>query len=339
MTERGRDIVIGVFVLLGLAVLGLLIIKFNTAVDYFGGMRNYYIEIQADKTAAVLAGQTVHLNGYPIGEIKSVRLADDPRQGVIITATIGQDFRIPSDVDTVYIYQAQLGPPWIDIEVLGTNSDQFHPTTPGEVVPTRFKALIPPDAFAQISELAEQLKPTLQELGPALSRIAALAENLNLALAGPDQPDPDRPSLQSLARQFSQTLDNLNAVIGDQQNRENLKQSLANLSQAGRDASEALTEFKAFSAQAKQSTSQLSLELRDAGQAVIDSSQQISQLLRHLDQAVQQVNQGQGTAGKVLYDPALYEEMLSSTENLNEAIHEFRTLLNKWSREGMKVKW
>ena len=115
--------------------------------------------------------------------------------------------------------------------------------------------------------------------------------------------------------------------------------SLANLSQAGTDASEALKEFKAFAAQAKQSTSQLSLDLRDAAQAVINSSEQISNLLQHLNQAIEQVNQGQGTAGKILYDPELYEEMLSATENLNQAVQELRALLSKWSRDGMKVDW
>ena len=339
MTETGRNTVIGTFVLLGLIVLGLLIIKFNTAVDYFGGLRDYYIEIKADKTAAVLPGQTVHMNGYPIGQIRDVRLADDPRDGVIITAAIGQDYRIPNDVNTVHIYQGQLGPPYIEIKVVATNSDVSHPNTPGQLVPTRFIANIPPDAFTQISHLAEQLKPTLDQLGPALSRIADLAENLNLMLAGDDQPDPDRPSLQTLAQQFSDTLDNLNSVIGDPQTRENLKQSFANLSQAGADASEALKEFKAFAVTAKQSTSQLSLDLRDTAQTVIDTSQQVTELLRHLDQAVQHVNQGKGTAGKILYDPELYQQMLSSSEDLNQAIQEFRNLLSKWSSDGMKVKW
>ncbi|NIA07300.1 MAG: hypothetical protein GWP14_06645 [Actinobacteria bacterium] len=293
MTERGRNIVIGLFVLLGLVVLGLLIVKFQAAVDYFGGRRDYYIEIQAEKTAAVLAGQTIHLNGYPIGTIKSVRLAEDPRDGVIITAAIGQAYNIPEDVDTVFIYQGQLGPPFIEINALPSHSPVPMEKTPGQVVAT-LKAQIPPDAFSQISQLAEQ---------------------------------------------FSQTLDNLNSLIGDQQNRDNFRKSLANLSQAGADASEALKEFKAFAAQARKSTSQLSLDLRDAAQSVIGNSEQISELFRHLDQAARQINQGKGTAGKILYDPALYEELLSSSENLNEAVREFRTLLNKWSREGLKVKW
>ncbi len=341
MSERARNTVIGIFVLLGMLVLGLLIVKFRTAVDYFGGMRDYYIEIQAEKTAAVLAGQTIHMNGYPIGQIKSVRLAKDPRNGVIITAAIGQAYSIPKDVDTVHIYQGQLGPPFIDIKVLPSHSDKKFRTTPGEVV-AKLKANIPPDAFSQISQLAEQFKPALQELGPALEKIAALAENLNLMLAGPDQSDAgqaDQVNLRSLAQQFSQTLDNLNSIIGNQQNRDNLQKSLANLSQAGVDASEALKEFRAFAFQAKQSTSQLSLDLRDAAQAVIGNSQQISELLRSLDQAARKINQGRGTAGKMLYDPALYEEMLSSTQNLNEAVREFRVLLKKWNREGMKVKW
>ena len=346
MNERRRDIVVGIFVLLGLVVLGVLIVQFRGAVSYFTGRQNYYLEIEADQTAAVLPGQAVHLNGYPIGEISKVRLADDPRQGVIITASINQAYSIPEDVKTVSIYQGQIGPPFIQIMVLPTNSAKMMDKTPGEVV-ARLKAKIPADPFSQISEMAEELRPTLKELGPALARIAALAENLNRLLVGaePNEAEPsekpgtDQVNLRSLAQQFSQTLNNLNAVIGDEQNRENLKQSLANLSQAGADASEALKELKAFAGQAKNSTSELSINLRDAAQAVINNSEQISILLQHLNKTVEQINQGQGTAGKILYDPQLYEEMLSATENLNEAVQTLHNLLKKWNSEGIKLKW
>ena len=346
MNERGRNVVVGVFVLTGLIVLALLIVKFQGAVSYFSGMQDYYIEIEASQTAAVLSGQTVHLNGYPIGNISSVILADDPRQGVIITVSIRQAYSIPEDVETVDIYQGQIGPPFIDIKVLPTHSAVMMDKTPGKVV-TRLKAHMPADAFSQISGLAEELRPTLKELGPALARIGALAENLNHLLVGaePSESEPSgkdgagQVNLRSLAQQFSQTLNNLNALIGDEQTKKNFKQSLANLTQAGADASEALKELKAFAGQARHATSELELHVRDAAQAVISNSEQISEILQHLNKTVEQIEQGKGTAGKILHDPQLYEEVLSATQDLNQAVQTLHSLLKKWNREGVKLKW
>ena len=218
--------------------------------------------------------------------------------------------------------------------------------TPGQIV-AKLKAYIPPSASGEISNLARELRPALKELGPALANIGALADNLSAILVGPEA-DPTVPSvepgappldLRSLAQQFSQTLDNLNAFVGDEENRENFKQSLVNLRQAGQDASEVLEDLKGFTGQARQTTSELGMQMRDAAQAVISNSEQISQLLGHLNKAAEQVNQGRGTAGKILYDPQLYEEMLSTTEQLNEAVRMLRTLLTKWNKQGLELNW
>ncbi len=346
MTERGRNIIVGLFVLLGLVVLGYLIVKFQSTVGLFTGRGDYYIEIQAEQTAAVLPGQAIHLNGQPIGQIRSVDLAEDPRQGVIIIAAINQKYSIPEDVKVVSIYQGQIGPPYIGIRALPSHSDKMLAKTAGEVVAT-LKANIPPGPFSEISSLAGELKPALKELGPALAKIGALAENLNAMLLGPEDGSTEpangtevaRVDLGSLAKKFSQTLDNLNAFIGDEENKENFKQSLVNLRQAGQDASEALEELKSFSGQAQQTTSELGLQLRDVAQAIIGNSERISELLGHLNKAAEQVNQGRGTAGKILYDPQLYEEMLSTTEQLNEALQMLRNLLAKWNKQGLKLDW
>ena len=344
MSERGRNIVVGLFVLAGLAVLALLIVKFQTGVTYFTGMGDYYIEIQASQTAAVLPGQTIHLNGIAIGQIHSVGLANDqdPRQGVIITAAISHQFSIPEDVTEVSIHQGQLGPPYIDIKVLPSHSAVMMKKTPGEVVAT-LTAHIPPGPFSQISTLANELKPALKELGPALTKIGDLAENLNAMFAGPadDSTDPaaERLDVKGLAQKFSQTLDNLDALIGGQENRENFKKSLANLRQAGDDATKVLEELKGFAGQARQTTVELDNHMRDVAQAIIRNSEQVSTLLAQLNKAAQQINQGQGTAGKILYDPQLYEEMLSVSKELNQAVQTLRILLDKWNKQGLELKW
>ncbi|MCK4850788.1 MAG: MCE family protein [Phycisphaerae bacterium] len=346
MSEHGRNIIVGFFVLLGLAVLAYLIVKFQSTVGLFTGRGDYYIEIQADQTAAVLPGQAIHLNGKPVGRIRSVDLAEDPRKGVIIIAAINQQYSIPDDVKKVFIYQGEIGPPFIQIRALPSHSAVPMKKTAGEVVAT-LKAHIPPGPFSEISSLAVELKPALKELAPALAKIGALADNLSAMLLGPENgatepangAEVTRVNLGNLARKFSQTLDNLNAFIGDEENKENFKQSLVNLRQAGQDASEALEELKGFSGQAQQTTSELGLQLRDVAQAIIGNSERISELLTRLNKAAEQINQGRGTAGKILYDPQLYEEMLLATEQLNEALQMFRNLLTKWNKQGLKLDW
>ena len=350
MSERGRNIVVGLFVLLGLAVLGYLIVKFQATVGLFSDRNDYYIEIQADQTADVLPGQTIHLNGHPVGHIRSVDLADDedPRKGVIIIAAIKQQYSIPEDVTIVSIYQNQIGPPYIEIRALPSHLDKMLEKTVGKVV-AKFEANIPPSAFKEVSNLVVELNLALKELGPALAKIGELANNFNTMLGGPETDPTGTPvepgaraasgDLRSLAKQFSQTLENLNALLGDEENRENFKQSLANLRQAGQDASEVLADIKGFTGQASQTTSELGTKMRDVAQAIIGNSEQISQLLVRLNKAAEQVNQGQGTAGKILYDSKLYEEMLLATEGLNEAVRMLRDLLRKWNEQGLDLKW
>ena len=50
MSERGRNIIVGLFVLAGLAVLALLIEKFQSTAGLLTGRGDYYIDIQADQT-------------------------------------------------------------------------------------------------------------------------------------------------------------------------------------------------------------------------------------------------------------------------------------------------
>ena len=117
------------------------------------------------------------------------------------------------------------------------------------------------------------------------------------------------------------------------------KQSLANLNKATSEAQDVFKEFKALAGDLQKTTGELRLRVRDAAQAVITNSEQISKLLQNLNKAAEQLNSDQGTAGKILYDSKLYEEMLASTENLNQAVEMLRNLLNKWSQEGLKLKW
>ncbi len=79
--------------------------------------------------------------------------------------------------------------------------------------------------------------------------------------------------------------------------------------------------------------------MRDVAQAIIGNSEKVSELLGRLNKAAENLNMGRGTAGKILHDPQLYVEMLSTTEQLNKALQTLRSLLTKWNKQGLKLKW
>ena len=52
---------------------------------------------------------------------------------------------------------------------------------------------------------------------------------------------------------------------------------------------------------------------------------------------VEQARSGQGTAGKFLYDPSLYDNLNDTVGRFQASLDEFRLLIQKWKAEGLPV--
>jgi phospholipid/cholesterol/gamma-HCH transport system substrate-binding protein len=115
-------------------------------------------------------------------------------------------------------------------------------------------------------------------------------------------------------------VDNLNRVVGDQNNQTNLKKTLANLSKATEESITTLQKIREFS----QSGTKTSEEL---GETLID-----------LRRILNKINDGQGTVGKLVNDDKLYNNMVDISEELKVAIEKLKKTLDKTSEKGIQVK-
>jgi len=153
----------------------------------------------------------------------------------------------------------------------------------------------------------------------------------------------------SLVQRFKKTLDKLdtaldsvNKVIGDEANRQNIKAALAefraasakmkDLAQSGESA------FKTYD----KLGGRLLEEIDKFGKVMatfehklapklVDDADRFGELLTALTNTARKLNSDKGTAGKLLNDPKLYNELIDTFATL-------RKMLEKWDTEGVNLK-
>lgn len=71
---------------------------------------------------------------------------------------------------------------------------------------------------------------------------------------------------------------------------------------------------------------------------LVETSNHLTTLLITLNSAASKIDTGDGTAGLLLNDPALYREMLLVSRQLNEALLEFTNLAKQWQETGVELQ-
>jgi ABC-type transporter Mla subunit MlaD len=126
-----------------------------------------------------------------------------------------------------------------------------------------------------------------------------------------------------LFEKVSLLLDNVNTIVGDKENQQNLKNSLANLSKATEESIATLEQIKQFSAAGKTT--------------MITVNEELGETLIEMQRLLYKINSGEGTVGKLINDDKLYENLLNSSEELKDALAGMKKTFNKTSEKGIKV--
>src|SRR5581483_6181602 len=144
---------------------------------------------------------------------------------------------------------------------------------------------------------------------------------------------------------LGQVIDSVKGYIDDPKIRDDLKQSVANLRTATEKADKIGDNLDQFT----QHLDQLSTETRgaiqktqshidDISKSTGDRLVQLAASLDQLQQIVQKINQGKGTAGQFVNDPKLYESLVDTTQELNLTIKDLKRLVEQWEQEGVSLK-
>ena len=353
MSERRQDLLVGLFVLIGLSALGVLVVLFGEAPEWLGGKR-YIVRISFGDLSDVQEGTMLTMRGIQIGRVKGVefKMREHPEQGAYVIAQIEEQYVIPAG-STARVRPAAIGFGRSDIQI------EVPQGATGEALPTDGSAILPGsvgsplDAFisekvvatlematGHIGGLAKELTPVATDLHE-LMRIRPIDEVERARARG----ESLSPNLYSAVERLYRVLTHFDTVLGDPEVQSNVKVALANFRAISEEFQVAAHDIRAFAARGEEIGDKLERaldttdeQLTTVGGKLARNADQLADVLDNVTKATADLAEGEGTMGKFLRDPKLYNEMVLTAQRLRELVVDMQKLIDKLDKKGLFSK-
>lgn len=359
MSDRSRNALIGAFTLGGLTCLAALIYLFGEAQGLFRTEYSIYAKFEADRSPNVRHGTEVMIAGVPVGNVGDIALVDPniPGRGVMAELRIGTRYRIPQG-SVARVILPLMGQPMVDIKPPSELAGPVPPLEPGErisgEVVNPLESVIDPKLMASLDKTVVQIGELAAALKPAANAVTGLLEQRTIAdvenpAAGVDQMTAN---LYTAVQRLYNVLTHFDTVLGDPAVQSNVKLAVDNFRVASEGVKLAVEDLKVFSEQARQvsgiargtmekvdKTVVITQEHIDTlGRKLTGDADKLSRLMDYFLSVGQQMAEGEGTAGLLLRDPKLYDELLLTFQRLGAAAAEMQTLIREWQAGGVGFK-
>ena len=349
MTEKGRNLLIGMMVLLALVILCAMIIIFHEIPTSI--KPGYEIRFTSRDTGGVLEGADVLLNGIRIGRISKIYFTDgDPTKGVTLAATIEPGVKIPRNI-VAHFYKRGLGGSTIIMlktiekptpgKKTPATSSPWLPTDQPVTIPIDWPAgeggLLPAGLVAEISDTLKSVKRMTETLTNLI--------NPPESITGNTETNKAEVNLHNTLSRLDDALTAITTVLGDKENQENIKISLRNLKSATTKAVDALDSFKSTVEDARATLKDISGMTRSTASKInrllsrlMVQADNLGQVLASLHHIITTIESGKGTLGQLVNNPNLYEGIVDAVDQLKITLEMLQKVLIKWKQEGIKIQ-
>ena len=255
----------------------------------------------------LVAAKPIYVNGLQVGQVSRLYFAPDMSGDVIVELVIQSKFPIPKN-STAHIFSADLmGSKSITL-ILG---DSKEIVASGDTLQTSVEGSLMESVNKQVAPLkakAEVLMGSVDTLITAFNAVMNDKSVQNLSTSIED--------IQSTFKNLSSTTSRLDDLATSEGNR--LSSILANvdslsltLSNNREGLSNIISNFESISD---------SLSKANIAEVIHKADSSISSL----NQILAKINEGQGTAGKLMNNDSLYRELNKSAEELNKLLKDIR---------------
>ncbi len=285
-------------------------IRFFQNVPLFGSSYTLYAEFE--DAGGLSPGNPVRMKGVKIGSVEEVRL-DSKSQTVHVRMQMSRGSRIPEGSHARVSGISALG--GVQISILPGPQDNPE-ISPGSTLSA------PPEG-STLKQLTAQ--------APALaSKADSVLTGANLTLAGLNQ------QLQNPDSDLRQTLTSLRKMSGDLEQvtsaeKDNIRQLLQNLERLSSD-------LQSFTGENGDSLDVAVQRLNQSLSRLNRSLSSFEKTTATLDTITTKLNQGKGTAGRLVNDPSLYMKLDSAATNANSLMEDFQKNPNRYLEDMTLVK-
>ena len=262
-------------------------IRFLKGFDIFSRNSAYYAAY--DQTNGVQAASPIMMKGVKIGTVTGISFDPQRSDNVVLQFTIKRQYRIPTDSEAKIFSNRLMGAKAIEI-TYGTADTYQHK---GDTLRSSRARVLMDVAGSELDFFKQKVSQLTGDLSRALDNLNRLMEDNAGNIAG--------------------TLGNLNSVTGDMAQilsaeKNNLKSALENLSKFSDMLGDNAQRVDSISGNVDRGVAQFSEE---------EFAVKLSQTVGHLDDLVARIAQGEGTVGKLMNDPELYDSLNRASENLS----------------------
>ncbi|MEM7626261.1 MAG: MlaD family protein [Planctomycetota bacterium] len=320
MTERNRNIVVGFVTLAGLVGLAFLLLLFGYVPRFV--QSGYFVTIELPDASSLNNGSRVELTGIDIGKVENIDFKQPFGSGVTVRVRIREGVQVPTEAEPQVEKPLLGGSPTIKFAVkdLSNGPPKSFLTTDGSaVVQGRLSPLA--GVFGQIERMSNSFDALSTEWQGVGQKVNAMLETQDLAAVEAGEVSGNLTT--AVARvdlrliEFKEILAGVDAFVNDETLRKDVTATASN----ARKASENLAETMG------------ALESR-----YVALADDVSLVVEQMNKLLVDARKPRGTVGKLVDDPALYDNLDDAAKRIGQAADELKLLLEKWKAEGVPVK-
>ncbi|NOY30385.1 MAG: MCE family protein [Planctomycetes bacterium] len=328
MDDRKKQFRVGI-VVFATAMVAAILIVMNS--DFSGSFfqKRYQLQIMVSEAPGVAPDTPVRRRGILIGRVAEVI---DTDEGALITINIDEHKHVKSN-ENARILTSLIGDAVIDFSPVASSEGAVVVQPGGPPL----QGMYNPNPMDLIANLQGDLKQTIISLGRAGDEVAHLADQLNTVLGDQDVERLGRlvGSLELAVAEFGSVMSNVDDIVGDEEFKVQLKEGLAKLPSVVEDASAILQVLETAVGSADQNLKNLqglTKPLGERGPEIVNSIESgvsnMSELLGEVALLAKNINNSDGTLGKLINDDALYNQLAGTVGQASGAMRDIRLLIN-----------
>lgn len=290
MSQSRVEIKVGLFVLVGLALLGFLFLKFSKGSSSF--RKTYELRLKATNVGGLRPRSFVLISGVAVGTVSAIKLSPEGTN-VIVLLSIFSDFKIHKDARFLIEQSGFLGDQYVAIV---PTANKLEPWPPGSEVTAEEPFNLQEAArsaggfLLRADETAKKINEIIAEVRQQVLNEKTLT-NLSVAVA----------NIRHVSEQAVTTMETLSALV--QANAPVVSQSLSNVSN-----------FSARLGDIGDSTQNLIAENREKISAAVHNIENATIMLTNI---LNEIQSGKGLAGTLVHNEQVATNVSHIVANLS----------------------
>ncbi len=327
MDERVMQFRVGVMVLASVIIAVILIVMFGEAPRLF--QTQHTVEVFFQDAPGVTASTPIRKSGILVGRVLDVRFAEDEapdlqRRGVIVTARLDRPLH---DDETFSIRSKLLGD--AIIHVVRSEKPVRAADTPwliGHRTPEPTEAI--PELTDILRQTGESVSAAAQSLAQASDHMGVAAQTVTGTLRNNEE------ALADAIRQAGETLATLDRVaraadniIGDEQTQQQFKSGIQRLGRILENAETTMVLVDTNLRNLEKFTGPLSQNAEQRVARIDHAIDQLDGLMQHMQGFAANLTNDQGTLGRLVNDPELYEHLNRAANNVEQLTRQLQPIV------------